>query len=127
MKIYLAHNFEARLWLRETIVPLLTAAGHEITSQWVLSDEHIKLPDAECAKVDIHDIYKADCLILFADQFSHRHGLGKFVEFGYAYGLLADYTLAYVIVINNSKSSIFFELDNVHKVSTIEQALELLK
>jgi nucleoside 2-deoxyribosyltransferase len=86
MKIYLAHNFKARWWLRDYI-KLLELKGHQVTSTWITDDAHIDSKNKEeSALVDLEDIDRADCLILFTDQYGERPGKGKFLEMGYALG-----------------------------------------
>lgn len=36
--LYLGGRYDRRLWLLQNVVPLLHAAGHEVTSRWVLLD-----------------------------------------------------------------------------------------
>lgn len=89
MKIYLAHNFAARDYLKESIVPSLEARGHKITSRWIFNDEHLKVDNdyQELSAIeDIQDIDDADALILFSQQYSERPARGKYVELGYALG-----------------------------------------
>jgi hypothetical protein len=35
MKVYLAHNFAAREWLRDVVKPMFEQMGHVVTSSWV--------------------------------------------------------------------------------------------
>lgn len=86
MKIYLAHNFAARLVLRP-VVERLTQLGHEVTSRWITDDAHVlESTAAQNARDDLDDVDRADALVIFTDQFAERPGRGKFVELGYAMG-----------------------------------------
>ena len=78
MKIYLAHNYAAKSWLRLTVVPMFVSKGHEITSRWVFDDEDDT--GANC----LEDVERADTLVYFSWQAGERAGAGKFVELGYA-------------------------------------------
>lgn len=87
MKIYLAHNFKARWWLRD-YKALLEQNGHEVTSRWISQNyPDIRNPEGEqkYALEDLEDIDAADALILFTDQYGEKPGKGKFMEYGYAY------------------------------------------
>lgn len=91
MKIYVAHNFAARLWLREALKPLVDF-GHEITSRWIYDDSHVHESTASAnALVDIQDIERADLLIIIVDKFDPAPGAstgkGKWFEWGYALGI----------------------------------------
>lgn len=112
MKIYLAHNFDARIMLRSLIKEWLL--DHEITSSWIYDDSHIdggqtRIQSAEC---DIKDIDRADCFLLFVDQFAERVGRGKWFEWGYA---TARNKL--VLLVGNDDGCIFYHLpySNVYK------------
>lgn len=86
MKIYIAHNFAARAYLKG-VIQEIEALGHKVTSSWITDDSHLSEKNAvESANTDILDLERADAILLFTDQFSDRPGKGKFVEFGYAIG-----------------------------------------
>jgi len=123
MKVYLAHNFEARDWLKVTIKPALEAVGHEVTSRWITDDSHLQtFDDDRSARADLEDIDKADVLILFTDQYGSRPPRGKFFEFGYAY---ADEKIC-ILLGEDTKSSVFYRLENVHKYSLLTDVIEFL-
>src|SRR6185503_10407969 len=88
MRIYLAHNFNARWWLRDYI-KLLEGLGHIVTSSWIIDDSHCESGHSRetSAIADFNDIQAADTLILFTDQYGEKQGKGKFMEFGYALAL----------------------------------------
>jgi hypothetical protein len=115
VKIYLAHNFAARLMLRGT-VRLLEANGHEVTSTWITDDSHIDpSKKVASASVDLVDIDRADALLLFTDQFADRPSKGKFVEFGYA---LAKGKKVFIFGVD--RNCIFYNLPGVYKLDSIE-------
>ena len=98
MKIYLAHNFAARFFLKQEVVPLLLGKGHTIMSSWLdmpedrselvesLSEFQLKVKRYEEAHQDITDIRSADLMLYFCDQVGSTPGRGKFFELGLAYG-----------------------------------------
>jgi nucleoside 2-deoxyribosyltransferase len=85
MKVYLAHNYAAKDYLRTEVLPLMHAHGHLVTSRWILDagDQ----PDESEAQKDLDDIRDADALVLFAEQFGPIPGRGKYIELGYALAL----------------------------------------
>ena len=120
MKIYLAHNFAAREYLK-SIIKLLEDNSHTITSRWITDDEHLKDSHAMLSAVhDLEDVEAASDLILFANQFADSPGAGKFVELGYA--LRAGKR---IIVIGDGRC-VFYNLPNIRHAKTIEEALVLL-
>jgi hypothetical protein len=85
VRLYIAHNFEARDYLRTEVVPLLEATGFELTSCWITDDSHLTSKDkAESSIADYEGVRRAQGLVYFADQFKEKPGKGKFVEFGLA-------------------------------------------
>jgi nucleoside 2-deoxyribosyltransferase len=124
MNVYIAHNFVARDWLRTEIKPLVEAAGHILTSTWIWDDSHLHSKNSvESAVEDLHDVDRADSIILFTDTFvnSKSQGKGKFFELGYA--LRAGKRC---ILVGEDKSCIFYHLPNMRHVKTIEEALKLV-
>ena len=121
LNIYIAHNFEARLWLRENIVPICESNGHWVTSRWIKDDIHVELSRQFCALQDLDDIDRCSTLILFVDQFGDRAGKGKWFEFGYA--LRAGKR---IILIGESSSCVFTNLPNVMWAKNIEEAMKLV-
>lgn len=115
MKIYLAHNFKARWWLRDYI-KLLEASGHTVTSSWIVDDSHIdEKNEALSAIIDFNDIDLADALILFTDQYGEKPGKGKFMEFGYA---LAKGKKVFIHG-QDTTSSVFYHLPDVQVLHLI--------
>jgi nucleoside 2-deoxyribosyltransferase len=117
MKIYLAHNFKARWWLRD-YKALLESMGHEVTSRWVSENYPLlRTPEDEqkFALQDFMDIDEADALILFTDQYGDSPGKGKFMEYGYAYAKGKQIYLHG----QDYQSSIFYYLPGVVVLSLI--------
>lgn len=123
MKIYIAHNFDARLYLRETVVPVYVKDGHTITSRWILTDDHVKGSSQQCAVDDIDDIESAGALILFAEQYANKPGRGKHIELGYA---LRAGKICIVIGASKNPGSVFYGLPNIRHCETIEETLKYL-
>lgn len=122
MKIYLAHNFVARDWLK-TLIGEFSKLGHEITSNWITDDSHCITGQAlHSATVDLEDIERADCLVLFTDQYGDRHGRGKFVELGYA--IRAGKRV--FLVGEDQTSSVFYHLPTIRHCKTVEELLAAL-
>jgi len=125
MKIYLAHNFDARHWLLDKIVPQLTQLGHTITSRWLKeSDNQFQESSAE---MDLADIYKSDLFILFDDQYtgSVKPGRGKYVEFGLAY--LAQRKIYVVGSSGEPYKCVFYYLKGIERFQTFEQVVSELQ
>lgn len=117
MKIYLAHNFKARWWLRDYKV-LLEKMGHTVTSRWLIQNYPANRTCEEEQKFaleDLEDIDEADALILFVDQYEDTPGKGKFMEFGYA---LAKGKEIYLHG-QDVRSSVFYYLPGIKVLSLI--------
>lgn len=86
MKVYLAHNYAAKDWLKGIKVQFETA-GITVTSRWINADPydpyHPTTQREEAIK-DVEDVLSADALILFTDNIGERPGRGKYVELGIA-------------------------------------------
>lgn len=122
MRIYIAHNFAARIVLRE-VKEKLEELGHEVTSTWIWDDSHISEKNAEeSAVTDLADIERADWLWLFTDQFAERSGKGKFLELGYA--LRAGKLIC--LVGEDQDSSVFYHLPNLRHAKGWEEAVWFL-
>lgn len=121
MKIYLAAQFSEQSLMREWRDKLV-AAGHEITSRWLEYDEvNLKIETgASEAEVDLIDINLARVMISKTlnrgDMFT---GGGRHIEFGYA---LAN---GLKLINIGGRESVFHSF--AMQVSTIEEAIELLK
>lgn len=87
MKLYIAHNFNARIELREIINFYLM--NHTITASWITDDSHIHTKNRiESANQDYIDLMEAEAVIIFLDKhhLANSLGRGKFVEWGIAIG-----------------------------------------
>lgn len=120
MRLYLAHNFDARNYLNTFVKPQLENAGHEITSRWIWDDSHLEVGSVmQDAQNDLEDIEKAQGLILFVDQFADRPGRGKFAEFGYAIRAGKK-----VFIIGKDRSCVFYNLPTIIKFNTLDEFME---
>jgi nucleoside 2-deoxyribosyltransferase len=114
VKIYLAYNYATRFYLR-TLLPEITALGHEVTSRWITDDSHDKT-EAASAVADLQDIDRAEALLLFVDQFGAIPGRGKYVELGYAIG-----TGKKVFLYGSAADCVFYCLPWVTRISNFEE------
>lgn len=124
MKIYLAHNFAARNFLRKHVIPFYELKGHIITSRWIVDDMHLEHSDESkerSAVHDLEDIDSAGALILFTDQFGVRSGKGKFIELGYAIraGKIC-------ILVGDNRSCVFYYLPTIRHAKNMEDSLKYL-
>lgn len=110
MKLYLAAPYAARDWVREVAAPKLVAAGHTMTSEWLLATRAITpatlgtaaaSTDAEVmyhAGKDLEEVAAADVLVHFTASYlvartrldplrDNLHSGGRHVETGYALAL----------------------------------------
>lgn len=123
IKAYIAHNFNARLFLRVVISGFFKPEEFEITSRWITDDSHCCTSmSQESALVDIEDIDKADVLILCVDQFAEKPGKGKWFEFGYAYKSNKK-----IVLVGENMECIFRHLPNIVQFSNWRQAAQHLK
>src|SRR6266699_945480 len=120
MKIYIAHNFSARSWLMG-VVKQLEILGHPCTSAWIWNDSHVGISEFG-ALSDLASINKADCLVLFVDQFGPTPGKGKYVEFGYAYAQGKR-----IILVGEDTQNVFYALPGLERVAGGEELLVLLR
>ena len=107
MKLYLAAPYAARDYIRTVAAPKLAAAGHQMTSEWVLASRAITpgtlgtspaSSDAEVmyhAGKDLEEVKAADVLLHFTANYlvartrldplrDNLHSGGRHVETGYA-------------------------------------------
>src|SRR6267142_3869939 len=116
MKLYLAHNFDARNYLNIIVKPKLEAAGHIITSRWIWDDFHLdKGSGVISAQHDLEDIENSNGIILFVDQYAERPGRGKFVELGYAIRAGKK-----TFLIGSNTDCVFYNLSIIVKFDTID-------
>jgi nucleoside 2-deoxyribosyltransferase len=119
--IYLAHNWAAREYLRNVVVPELEERGHRVTSRWIsVEAEHDNDNGEKYAVEDLEDIELADTLVFFAKQMGETPGAGKFVELGYA--IRAGKR---VIVVGEGRC-VFYHLPSVRRVGVLEEVFVLL-
>lgn len=121
MKVYIDHNFAARAWLAAEVVPKLQAAGHEVTSSWITDDSHLfEKHSRESAVEGLQNIEEASSFIIFAEQYSDRHGTGKFVELGYAI------RAGKRCIVIGEGSCIFYHLPTIRHAKDLDEAIRLL-
>lgn len=126
--LYLGGRYDRRLWLLQNVVPLLHAAGHEVTSRWVLLDgtnnvlgeDELALdlsvgevPGTEC----LEDIKRADAVVILTDAPSSTGGYH--VELGYALGLNKP------IEVVGPALNVFHSLPTLKRHSTIADFLRV--
>lgn len=104
----------------QSVLPVLAAAGAEITSRWIFDDTAVQ-SEPLGAQIDLDDIVAADALVLFTDQFGHSPGKGKYVEFGYAYGLRKR-----IILVGENDGCVFYRLPGITRVGDIDRLVKLL-
>lgn len=127
MKIYLADKFGHKMKMR-SVRERLTAAGHEVTAQWVYVEEGLDTDATEeklisYAKMDVDDVLRADLLVAF----SYKRGVpstggGRHVEFGVAIQAGKP-----IIVVGPKGEHIFHYMPNVRHVDTVEELIEVLR
>lgn len=95
-KIYIAHNFEARGWIKNEILSLIPREI-KVTSRWLTSTyptkeeqlamgiEKYKQLRQQHGAEDLADLLDADEIVFFAEQYRDRTGKGKHFELGYAH------------------------------------------
>jgi hypothetical protein len=116
-KIYLAHNFSAREWLRDEVAPRLKDEGFEIASRWI---DDLAGDDVSNAQNDLIDVMRSDWFILFAEQHGDRPGRGKFIELG----LAIAHRLRIIVIGPKSDDCIFYHLPQVERYDTLEEFLD---
>lgn len=122
MNIYVAHNFAARSWLPE-VMDLIQKAGHRCTSTWVVDDAHAKTGKmVDSAFVDLRDIDRSACLVLYVDQYGDTPGKGKYFELGYAYAQQKR-----IILVGSDNHCVFYYLPGITRVENTDELIELLK
>lgn len=121
MKIYLAHNFSAREYLKE-LVTIINQFGHVVTSRWIFGATEDKIVDSV---MDLADIDEASSIVFFPEQFGDSPGRGKYFELGYAmragkrcvlFGDRKKY----------ENECVFYALPNMRWAKTIEEVLTLV-
>lgn len=124
MTYYLAHNFAARDYIKNEIIPKLSAAGHTTSSRWLYNDLHVDVGPHQqktSATEDLEDVEVAHGLILFTDNMGERPGRGKYVELGYALALGKQVVLCGSP--ESRRTCVFYYLPQVQSVDNIEEFL----
>lgn len=120
MKLYLAHNWAAREYLKKEILPVLICAGHSTTSTWITTEQD-STKQAFNAEQDLADVREADALVHFSEQFGSTPGRGKYVELGYAVGIRKP-----VYVVGVGDETIFYFLGDIGRLADIDALLSAL-
>lgn len=120
MKLYLAHNWAAREYLKKEILPTLMAAGHHTTSTWITNTQD-PARQAFNAEQDLADVREADALVHFSEQFGSTPGRGKYVELGYAVGIRKP-----VYVVGLGDETIFYFLGDITRASDLDSLIAAL-
>lgn len=121
MKLYLAHNWAAREYLNNEVLPVLLAAGHQTTSSWITKTQDPQ-EQAFNAEQDLEDVRQADALVHFSDQFGSTPGRGKYVELGYAVGIGKP-----VFVVGSGDETIFYFLGDLRRVPDLDSLTKALR
>jgi hypothetical protein len=125
-KVYLAGRFSRRHEFK-ALADAITAAGHEVTSRWLYSDDHHleldsgQLPAVAAAARDLDDVRAATVCVAFTEDPESPQGRGgRHVELGaaIAFGLR-------VIVVGDPEH-IFHLLPEVERVDSTEAVLAAL-
>lgn len=118
LSIYIAAPYPAR----EAAIELLAAlevAGFTVTSTWLREFDTL---DDEHARLDLHDVERADALVLVNPEPWAAQGTGgRHVEFGYA---IAKGKQLYVL---GERSNMFHHLCDVTIVPTVPALIDVLK
>lgn len=126
-RIYLAARFSRRHELKP-FAEALSAAGHQVTSRWLDSDEHHleltgqRSSDGAAAAIrDLEDVRDATVCIAFTEPADGRQGRGgRHVELG------AAITLGLRLIVVGEPEHIFHLLPQVELVATPQEALATL-
>jgi len=126
ISVYLAHNFNARHWLKKQIVPALEKKGIAVTARWLheTDDEEISPSKrAQAAIRDLIDIDRAKVLIAFLDRWDGLQGAGKHFELGYATAIQKQVIL---FGPEKQKHMIFHFLPKYDRVESVSELISLL-
>lgn len=118
MRIYIAASYARREEMLAKSKTLI-ASGHEITSRWLLGDQH--LGPAVDAQHDIIDLMAAECVLSFTQRpvDGYTSG-GRHVEFGIAIAA------ARRCIVIGPRENVFHHLPQVEHYATWEDALMAL-
>lgn len=134
MKLYLASRYGRRLEL-SGYAEELNAMGHCITSRWIRGDHEMKDADPTYEEAmlwaddDLSDIAHSEAFVLFteADPEMQAGRGGRFVELGYALGLLSVGQIKYVFIVGPRESNIFTCLPEIVNVDDISELADFLE
>jgi hypothetical protein len=121
MTVYLAHNFAAREWLKEVVIPFIEENGHKVGASWITDDRHL-YPGwkVESAVQDLVDIDKCGALVFFAYTMGQVPGEGKFVELGYAI------RAGKIVIVVGEGRCVFYNLCTIRHAENLEGVLPYL-
>jgi nucleoside 2-deoxyribosyltransferase len=119
-KMYLAAR-----WARRTEMTGQAAVveryGHVVTSSWIWKQGDAEANE-ECALVDVADIDRSDCLVIFTDPLgSAQTGGGRHFEMGYAYAT------GKLIIVIGDREHVFCHLPAVRQFDILVEFLEWLR
>lgn len=129
MKIYLAAPYRAKDLMNEYAAQL-RAENIEVTSSW-LNEPHkpatqlhevSPIDNQLYAQIDLHDIAKADMLMLFTDPTKTIISAGRHVEFGFALALEKP-----IWVVGMEFENIFHYLGGMTRFANWDDAFRALK
>lgn len=120
LRVYLAHNFAARSYLVDKIVPKLHERNMIVCSTWIYQ-EATDGNEAYWAIRCLEDVARCDVLVIFQEQYSEVPGRGKYVEFGYALARNKP-----VMVIGDKLDCLFYYYPQVMRVKDFKEAIEIM-
>jgi len=124
-RVYLAGRFSRRDEFK-TLADAIIAAGHEVTSRWLYSDDHhLKLDRGQLPAVaavrDLEDVRAATVCIAFTEEPESPQGRGgRHVELG------AALALGIRVIVVGDPEHIFHLLPDVLQVDSADNALAAL-
>lgn len=119
MNIYIAASY-SRIDEANTCAQRLSGDGHNITSYWLTGIPAVEnWSRGACAKQDIADIIKADCVLVLTGTPSTSGG--HHVETGFALALYKR------IVLVGPRQNVFHHLPRVEQYSTFDEARNILR
>ncbi len=125
-RVYLAGRFSRRDEFK-AIAEQISAAGHEVTSRWLYSEDHHleldrrQLPAVAAAARDLDDVRAATVCIAFTEEPDGPQGRGgRHVELG------AAIALGLRVIVVGDPEHIFHLLPSVAQVGSVDDALAVL-
>lgn len=132
MRIYTAASYGQRERILRDVWPLLIADGHEMTARWVVGAEETTTEARAGAELDVADVERAECLILFTNtRGTLATGGGQHVEMGYAlclqrHGIEGGGSMRRVVVVGDHEH-IFCHAYGVEVYATLDEARSALR